>query len=99
MPSAGHGYGVSLIPRLNEMVVVGFIDQDNALVLGSVWSGQASHPDAAAPVERRYVINTPNGAVIEMDDQGPAIEMRTAQGARIRIDDAAGGAITLEVSG
>ncbi len=99
VPSAGHGYGVSMIPRLNEMVALGFIDQDNALVLGSVWSGDASHPDAAEPVEQRYVISTPSGAVIEMDDQGPSVEMRTAQGARIRIDDAAGGAITMEVAG
>ena len=36
-PSAGQGYGASFIPRLDEIVVVAFINQDTPLVMGSIW--------------------------------------------------------------
>jgi len=96
-PSAGQGYGVSFIPRLDEMVVLAFVTPELPLVLGSVWAGQSSVPEDADPHEDHYVVRTPAGTVVEFDDNdGPKVEMRTRAGYRINIDEGSGGEITIE---
>jgi len=96
-PSAGQGYGVSFIPRLDEMVVIAFVTPELPLVLGSVWAGQSSVPEDADPHEDHYVVRTPAGTVVEFDDSdGPKVEMRTRSGYRININESSGGEITIE---
>ncbi len=96
-PSAGQGYGVSFIPRLDEIVVLAFVTPELPLVLGSVWAGQSSVPEDADPHEDHYVVRTPAGTVVEFDDNdGPKVEMRTRSGYRININESSGGEITIE---
>jgi len=96
-PSAGQGYGVSFIPRLDEIVVLAFVTPELPLVLGSVWAGQSSVPEDADPQEDHYVVRTPAGTVVEFDDSdGPKVEMRTRSGYRININESSGGEITIE---
>lgn len=96
-PSAGQGYGVSFIPRLDEIVVLAFIAPEVPLVLGSVWAGQGSVPEDADPQEDHYVVRTPAGTVVEFDDSdGPKIALRTRSGYRIDINESSGGEVTIE---
>ena len=98
VPSAGSGYGVCAIPRLEEIVVVAFVTQEQPLVLGSIWSGQNSVPEDADAHEDHYVVRTPAGTVMEFDDaDGPKLEMRTTGGQRITITD--GSEIVLDNNG
>ena len=96
-PSAGQGYGVSFVPRVDEVVVLAFVDSDRALILGSIWEGQSSAPEECDPQEDHYAIHTPNGTVIELDDgDGPKLELRTRSGYRVTVTEGDGGAITIE---
>lgn len=98
--SAGEGYGTSFLPRREEVVVVAFISPELPIVLGSLWSGQSSAPGEPDPVEDHYVVRTPAGTVMEYDDgDGPAVEIRTPQGYRLRVTDGAGGEAVLERGG
>ncbi|MFM2068778.1 MAG: hypothetical protein RLZZ584_3687, partial [Pseudomonadota bacterium] len=94
--SAGSGYGVSLLPRVGEVVVVGFASADLPLVLGALWSGNSSTPADAAPVDERYLIQTPAGLKVLLDDAAPRIELETPAGYRLTIDDQGAGTITVE---
>jgi len=96
---AGAGYGVSFLPRVDEMVVLAFLgpDEDNVVVLGAVWSGGDSHPEDARPVEDVYTVKTPAGCKIMINDaDGPKIDIETPSGAHLTITDDGGGEITLE---
>lgn len=64
-PSAGSGYGVSFVPRVNEIVVLAFVTPELPLVLGSLWSGGGSRPEEADPQEDHYVIRTPQATVLD----------------------------------
>ena len=66
--SAGQGYGLSCLPRKNEMVVLAFMGPDQAVVLGAVWSGNDSHPQEAQAVEDIYALVTPGGTKLVMDE-------------------------------
>ncbi|NTV10556.1 MAG: VgrG protein [Zoogloea sp.] len=96
VPSAGSGYGVSLLPRIGEQVVVGFVGPDLPLVLGAVWSGAASQPGEAAPVDDRYYLRTPGGIEVLMDDTAPSVRITTPAGHHLTIDDSGGGSVTIE---
>ena len=95
-PSAGEGYGASFIPRLDEIVVVAFINQDTPLVMGSIWCGNGSRPDDADPQEQHYVVRTPNDTVLEFDDSDPKVELRTRSGYHITITEGGGGEVKIE---
>lgn len=94
--SAGRGYGVSLLPRRQEQVVLGFIDANLPLVLGAVWSGNDSSPEDAGPVEDRYLIQTPAGIQVLLDDQEPKLKLTTPAGYHVTITDTGGGTVTVE---
>jgi uncharacterized protein involved in type VI secretion and phage assembly len=95
--SAGHGYGVTCLPRLDEVVVLAFVTPDLPLVLGSIWSGPDSLPEDADAEEDHYVVRTPAGTVMEFDDaDGPRAEIRTPQGHRITVTDGDGGEISVQ---
>lgn len=97
--SAGSGYGVSQLPRRHEQVVVAFVSPNLPMVLGAVWSGGDSHPAAGAPVEERYLVQTPAGIKVLLDDQGPTVEIKTPAGYHLTITDAGSGTVTLEKGG
>jgi uncharacterized protein involved in type VI secretion and phage assembly len=96
VPSAGSGYGVSLLPRIGEVVVVGFVSADLPLVLGALWSGNSSSPDDALPVNDRYLVQTPGGLKVLLDDTAPRIRLETPAGYQLTINDAGAGTITVE---
>lgn len=94
---AGRDYGVSLLPKIDEKVVLAFISPELAVVLGSVWSGGDSHPQAAREVEDVYCIRTPSGSQLTFDDSAAAkIEIKTAGGYRIEINEGEGGKVRIE---
>ena len=78
VPSAGTAsgvnYGVSLLPKNDEIVLVAFLSPDQAFVIGSVWSGQSSLPDEAAPVAQRYTIKTGAQTTMVLDDSAPFVQ-------------------------
>ncbi len=98
--SAGQNYGVSCLPRIDEMVVLAFMGPDQAIVLGSVWSGSNSHPTDAQAVEDIYAIVTPGGTKVLLDESAsPKVIIETPAGHSITIDDSAAGEITIDRSG
>jgi uncharacterized protein involved in type VI secretion and phage assembly len=94
VPSAGTSaasphYGVALLPKANEIVLVAFLTPDQAFVIGAVWSGQGSAPDAAAPVQQRYAIVSTHGNSLVFDDSAATVTLATKGGNTIVIDDTA----------
>jgi uncharacterized protein involved in type VI secretion and phage assembly len=98
--SAGQGYGLTCLPKLEETVVVAFITPEQPLVIGSIWAGENSMPSSADAVEDHYVIETPSRSVLEFNDTDSAwIEIRTSSGYSLKIDEGNGGKITLTRGG
>lgn len=97
VPSAGNGYGVACLPRVGEIVVLAFITPEQPMVMGSVWSGQNSTPDEADSVEDHYLLKTPSGTILDMNDQGgPSVTLTTPMGYSITITDGNGGEIEIQ---
>lgn len=95
--SAGNGYGVSFLPRRDEMVVVGFLSPDSGVVLGALWSGKDSHPEDARPVEDKYSLVSPKGTKVTLDDaDGPKVTVETPNGHHLTITDSGSGEIVVE---
>jgi uncharacterized protein involved in type VI secretion and phage assembly len=88
VPSAGQNYGVALLPKADEIVLVAFLSPDQAFVIGSVWSGQQSLPGEAAPVAQRYAIKTQAGTTMVFDDAGPSLTLTTPHGNSVTLSDA-----------
>lgn len=98
--SAGSGYGVACLPKIGEIVAVGFVGPELPLVLGSLWTGAAPPQAGAEPVEDRYSLRTPAGTELRFDDAGgPQILIETPAGHRLRLSDTAGGELRIEVAG
>ncbi|PPD33530.1 MAG: VgrG protein [Methylomonas sp.] len=94
--SAGGDYGVSLLPRLDEKVVLAFVSPEVAVVMGALWSGGGSHPEAAREVEDVYCIRTPAGSQLKFDDSNQSmIDIKTSSGYHIEINEADGGKIVI----
>jgi uncharacterized protein involved in type VI secretion and phage assembly len=91
VPSAGTAsgvnYGVSLLPKDDEIVLVAFLSPDQAFVIGSVWSGRGSLPDEAAPVAQRYTIKTGAQTTMVFDDSGPSFSVTTRDNNSITLTD------------
>jgi uncharacterized protein involved in type VI secretion and phage assembly len=85
--SGGQPYGVALLPKTDEIVMVAFLTPDQAFVIGAVWSGQGSAPDAAAPVQERYAIVTPHGHTLVFDDSAATISLTMKSGNSIVLND------------
>jgi len=99
VPSAGADYGVSLLPRVDELVVLAFVAPDWPVVLGALWTGARQPPADASPVQDRYLLRTPGGMQVLMDDGGSQIDIRTPAGHHLTLTDAGGGQATLEMAG
>lgn len=95
---AGSGYGVSCLPRVGEQVVLAFLSPEQPLVLGAVWSGGNSAPPDASPVEERYVVRTPAGIQVLLEDgqQGAKVKIETPAGYHLTLDEGNGGKVTVE---
>src|SRR5262245_54508889 len=100
VPSAGKKYGVHLLPKIDEIVVVAFLDHERAVVMGALWTGSSPLPKEAGEVEKRYSITMPSGSVLYFDDTVEAkVVVTTPAGPKLTISDDDGGKITAEVSG
>jgi uncharacterized protein involved in type VI secretion and phage assembly len=92
VPSAGgsgsSAYGVALLPKVAEIVLVAFLTPDQPFVLGAVWSGQSTLPAEAAPVAQRYTIKTQAGSTLVFDDSGPTVTITTPNSNSIALTDA-----------
>jgi uncharacterized protein involved in type VI secretion and phage assembly len=87
VPSAGSNYGVALLPKNDEIVLVAFLSPDQPFVIGSVWSGGSSLPSEAAPVAQRYEIKTKAGTYLVFDDAAPSVSLTTPHNNSITITD------------
>jgi uncharacterized protein involved in type VI secretion and phage assembly len=87
---AGSDYGVSCLPKIGELVVVAFLDREQPVVMGALWKASDDHPQNAQPVEENYLIRTPAGSELRMNDETPSIEIKTQSGYRVLIDDSSG---------
>jgi len=96
VPSAGSGYGVALLPKIGEIVLIAFLTPDQPFVIGSIWSGQGAQPDEAAPVGERYTIKSPKHTTLVFDDTGPSFSVTTPDNNSITLTDA-GDTCTIQV--
>lgn len=87
---AGSDYGVSCLPKEGELVVIMFLDKEQPVVMGALWKASDDHPRAAQPVEENYLIRTPGGSELRMNDASPSLEIKTQAGYRVLIDEAEG---------
>lgn len=90
VPSGGDDYGVSLLPRVEELVAVGFFGPDHPVVLGALWRAGGQQPERARPVEDTWLIRTPGGSEVRLDDATPSVEVKTQAGYRVLIDEGSG---------
>jgi hypothetical protein len=101
VPSSGQGsagnYGVAMLPKIGEIVVVAFLTPDQAFVIGAVWSGQSTFPRAASPTGERYAVTTPQQTSMVFDDTGPAFSVTTPASNAITLTDSGGGTCTIQV--
>ena len=95
--AAGGDYGVAMLPRVDEQVVLAFISEDQAIVMGSLWHGGASLPSESDAPDQHYQIKTPSGNYLLMDDEeGPSVTLQTPGGNKVNITDEGGGKVTVQ---
>ncbi len=94
--ASGTNYGVALLPKTDEIVLVAFLTPDQPFVIGAVWSGQSSLPDEAAPVAQRYAIKTGAQTAMVFDDAGPSFSVTTRDNNSFTLTDA-GDTCTIQV--
>jgi len=103
VPSAGakngNGYGIAMLPKNDEIVLVAFLSPEQVFVLGSVWSGGSTQPGESTPVEQRYAVKTPSGTTMVFDDSGPSLSITTPANNSITLTDSGGGSCTVQLGG
>jgi uncharacterized protein involved in type VI secretion and phage assembly len=85
--SAGQNYGVALLPKTGEVVLVAFLTPDQPFVLGSVWQGANAAPSEENPVDQHYVIRTQGGTKMIFDDSASSMTVATPHGNTIVLTD------------
>ena len=96
--SAGQNYGVALLPKTGEVVLVAFLTPDQPFILGSVWQGANAAPSDENPVDQRYVIRTQGGTKMIFDDSASSMTVATPHGNTIVLTDTSD-AFTVTVGG
>lgn len=94
MPDAGpDGRGCSFVPEVNDEVLVAFEHGDfrRPYVVGRLWNGQDTAPPnvvrSGQVVERGYKSRTGHRLVFNDDPAGAFVEVVTAKGFSVRLDD------------
>lgn len=99
---AGAQRGSWFIPEPDDEVLVSFMagDARHPIVLGALWNGQDDPPESMDADNNLRSITSRSGSVLRFDDtQGATrVEVLTAGGHELKLDDAAGGKITLKHS-
>ena len=113
-PFAGDSRGVFFLPDVGDEVLVVFAGGDARmpLVMGGLWNGAASAPadTQSGGVNRYKRIQSKNGIVITLDDQGgqETLTLETPAGQKltladgpgtVKVEDSNGNTITLDSSG
>ncbi len=96
--SAGQNYGIALLPKTGEVVLVAFLTPDQPFILGSVWQGANAAPSDENPVNQRYVIRTQHGTKMIFDDSASSMTVATPHGNTIVLTDTSD-AFTVTVGG
>ena len=106
--AAGSQRGLWLIPQVGDEVLVGFEGGDvrAPYVLGSLWNG-SDRPPATAPTDAvsKVILHTPQGHVVQLDDQQQTITITTIGGQKITLSpqkielEAGSSKATLETAG
>jgi uncharacterized protein involved in type VI secretion and phage assembly len=88
VPAAGNQRGLWLIPQVGDEVLVGFEGGDvrSPYVVGSLWNG-SDKPPATAPTDAvsKVILHTPQGHVVQLDDQQQTITITTIGGQKITL--------------
>jgi uncharacterized protein involved in type VI secretion and phage assembly len=99
VPYAGPNRGAFLIPDVDDEVLVVFVagDMRAPIVIGGLWNGRQSPPEAL-PGDRvdRWTLTGKAGthiAIIEAAGSAPKIELETPDGVKATLTDAGGGKI------
>ena len=97
--SAGRGYGIQMLPRADEVVVVAFLSPEQPIVLGSIWTGDSPVPEKLDRIGDRYGAVTPQGMALVLDDgDGPRMRVTTPAGHQLTLTDGDGGKLSIELS-
>lgn len=102
VPFAGGGRGALLIPDVGDEVLVTFLAGDTRfpIVLGGLWNGAATPPEAFGGNRvDRWSLTGKAGtriAIVEERDGSEKIELSTPQGVKGTLTDEGGGSITFE---
>ena len=93
-PYAGNKYGEYALPEVGDEVVVAFNmgDRNCPIVIGSLWSGKNSHPDktvAEKNTTKRFMTKAQNEICIDDTQDKCKIEIKTAKGKTIKLDEEA----------
>lgn len=97
---AGNDRGSWFVPHVDDEVTISFIagDPRHPIVLGALWNGQDAPPEQMDADNNLRTIKTRAGHVLRFDDTSGAakVEILTAGGHRLVLDDGSGGVITIE---
>ena len=107
---AGNGRGSVFNPEIGDEVIVGFVNANpsQAVVLGSLYSSNASAPHPKEDDNNTRGLVTKNGLKVTFDDADKVITLETAGGNRITLSDAdkglsledqSGNTVTLDTGG
>lgn len=98
-PYAGDGFGSTWIPEPESEVLVAFAQGDMRFpyVVGCLHSQVAPPPVARTASTDVKTIITPAGSELSFDEQAQTIDLRTASGATVHLDEQ-GGSIALEAT-
>lgn len=99
---AGAGRGGWFVPEPEDEVMITFVagDPRHPVVLGALWNGVDAPPETMDANNNVRSITSRSGSVLRFDDTDGAtrVEVLTAGGHELKLDDAAGGKITLKHS-
>ncbi|MCB9741726.1 MAG: phage baseplate assembly protein V [Alphaproteobacteria bacterium] len=101
---AGNDRGTYMIPDVGDEVVVMFEGgrPEHAIVIGSLWNGNNSPPDAIGDGVDRWTFKGKDGTTITVNEatSGQAkVKVETPMGVTAELTDAGGGKIELQASG